>query len=401
MFDLHTFLFSILLAGLVLIGLRTGMLWAMRRHPLISLLIAMSIGTVYRLLGGPLPDLDAVRGISRFLLGVLAFFAAQQCRVSRLPRISPEVYRFATLGIPLNCAVFAATGYLVVPGLDLGGLMIVSGALVLGGALAIDRPLLNAPIEEHTRRAARLESAAVLAVALPIALVLEAGATVPEIALPLDQTPLFEALAGFAVGGTAGLLAGRLLKLSDVPVPVLPFLVAGAVFAITTAIGFDGTMALAAAGLLYSEEAPLRGTVRTRVWRLAEAMIAPVAIAGFGLILGPLIFGADLLIWVAAAVSLFAARVASRFALLQTLELPAPDRTFLSWFGGAPGIATILALLSLTASPAPLLEESALTYGAVCVIVGLFSARLSSRLLTQRLVHATAAERKRHRFGTA
>ncbi len=392
---------TIVLLTIFAAGLKSGALTAMALRPLLTTLGAILVGALYRRFGGPVADPEAVRLFAQFGLSMLAFLAAQQCRLSRLLSVSPTAFRLAVIANPLILAIFTATAFILVPGLDLWGTLVVGVALVLGGAPPVEKPLMSAPIEEKTRCAARLEGAACLGIALPVALIIEAGLTPTTLSTPLIAQPIFKSLAGFAVGGGIGLLAGRLVPLSNAALPVLPFLVALLAFGAGLFLGFDPVMTTIAAGLLYAEEAPLRGAVRTRLWRTGERWITPFALGAFGFLLGPILGQADFLVWVMALITLTAVRAGPRLLALQYSELEAQDRRFLAWFGGAPGVASALMLLSLLASPAIIVQDQPIALATVTVFCGILITRLSSVPLTQRLVQETALAQKKKRYRPA
>lgn len=388
-------LFPLLLLGLFVTGLRSGVLTTLAARPLLTVGGAVVLGAVYRQFGGPDIEPETIRGLSRFGLAMLVFLAAQQCRVSRLRRVSPAAFRLALFATPLCLAIFSATAFILVPGLELWGTLIVGVALVLGCAPAVEGPLLSAPIDDDTRCAARVEGAAAFSVALPIALIVEAGLMAPNAQMPLHTAPLFYSLAGFTVGGGLGLVLGRVVKLSNAPLPVLPFLVALSAYGAGLFTGFDPVMAAAGAGLLYSEEAKLSGAVRTRLWRTGERWLTPFAFAGFGFIFGPVLVQADFLVWVMGVVAVTLGRIAPRMLVLQGRGLQSQDRNFLAWFGGAPGAASALMLLSLLGSPTAVVQDQPVALAAVTILLGLAFTRLTSQALTQRLVQETALARKR------
>ena len=191
---------TVLLLTVFAVGLKSGALTAMAARPLLTTVGAIILGALYRRFGGPVADPEAIRLFAQFGLAMLAFLAAQQCRLSRLLSVSPSAFRLAVFAIPLTLAIFTATAFILVPGLDLWGTLMIGVALVLGGAPPVEKPLMSAPIDEKTRCAARLEGAASLAIALPVALIIEAGLTPTTLSTPLAEQPIYQSLAGFAVG---------------------------------------------------------------------------------------------------------------------------------------------------------------------------------------------------------
>lgn len=375
------------------VALRLKALAWLAARPLITVASASVVGLVWQGMSINTPDAELMRHAARFGLAMLGFFAALQCRVSRLAIRSPAAFRLASLAPIAFLALFTVTGFIVVPGLGILSALLIGAAVMLAGAPNVAAPLLTAPIETETKATARLESSATLCFALPLALLIEAGAT-PSID-PVHLQPLFKTLAGFAVGGGMGLIAGRLLPISSGPLPVMPGMVALACYGAAVYTTFDPVMATVAGGVLYSEETKLRADVRTRLWRVSEGLISPIAFIGLGLLLAPLLLQVQLLGWVAAAFAIFGARACARFAALQRMPLASQDQNFLIWFGGAPGAATALFLISLTESASPVISDQALALGVAVTILGIAATRLHSRPLTSRLVQATARARKR------
>jgi NhaP-type Na+/H+ or K+/H+ antiporter len=383
-----------ILAGLLLTGLRFGTLSRLARHPILTLFLAVIFGFGAQLAGLEPIDPAIIGLVAQFGLAMLAFVAAQQCRLSRLPHVSRAAFRLAGFGTPMMMLLFAGSAYILVPNLDLWAALMVGAAFALGGAPAIAGPLLSAPVADETRKAARLETASLLALNLPLLLLIDAAAIPVEPSAPLYLNPLFDGVAGFAVGGTIGLLAGRLLPLSDAELPVLPFLVGVAAFVFAMATGFQPVMATVAAGILYSEEAPLAGPVRTRLWRTGERILMPIGLFAFGFVLGPLAVAGDLLTWMMALLAVTVVRAIPRYGVLTGSSLPVEDRTFLVWFNGAPGAATAFFLLYLVGSPVGVQDE-AIALGGATLILGLIATRAISRPLTSRLVQQTALAQKR------
>jgi len=71
---------------------------------------------------------------------------------------------------------------------------------------------------------------------------------------------------------------------------------------------------------------------------------------------------------------------------------------FLAWFGGAPGAASALFLISLLDAPSIVAQDAVLTVGSLAVLFGIFAARLTSRPLVKLLLKQTALAKKRAMF---
>ncbi|WOI54133.1 cation:proton antiporter [Parvularcula sp. LCG005] len=395
MTPLYTTIFLIFLAALFLGAMRRGALSRLSDRPLVTLLAAIALGVVYQRMGLPEIDGGLIRLVADFAIALLAFLAAQQCRIGRLRIVSPAAFRLSLFAPPLIMLMFIATGFVLVPGLDVFSMFVASTAILLGGAPLLAGPLLTAPVDEATKITSRVEGATTLVLYLPLVLLIEAGASDTAIGTPPHEQPLFLALAGFAVGGAIGLLAGRKLPPSSAALPVMPFLVAAGVYVITRLLGLDAVMATLASGIMYSHEAPIKGEVRTRLWRAGEHLLTPIGLVTFGFVIGPTLLHPELLLWVAAIVFVVAGRAAARFVALQGIDVPSQDRTFLVWLGGAPGVASALILLSIAAGGPLQVDEMVVNMAALAIVAGICLTRLTSRPLTRWLAHQTARARKR------
>ncbi|RFB06082.1 cation:proton antiporter domain-containing protein [Parvularcula marina] len=391
---LTSLLTPLVLAGLVYVGLTRGILLELTRKPLIVTGVSIGIGLIWLMLNLPyFPD-KLIGAAAQSLLGALVFVAAMECRLSRLLRISPDAFRLATGGTLVMMFGFAMTAYILVPGMGLFPPLLVGAALMLGGAPAVSSPLLTAPIAEETRTAARVETATVLVLGVPIAMLLNSGAEPVTPGTAIIDLPAIRSLGGFAIGGIAGLAAGRFLPIPQAALPKSPLFFAAAMYVLAILIGLDPVMTLAGAGVAYSEEARLSAAIRTRYWRTGEATLSPIALALFGLIIAPHAVTLDFLIWFMALVGVGMVRALARYLALVPSHLPVADQTFLIWYNGAPGVGSALMLLIFTASNAPLTDQP-MALAAAAVLMGLASARMVSKPLTRRLVQQTALAQKR------
>jgi len=116
--------------------------------------------------------------------------------------------------------------------------------------------------------------------------------------------------------------------------------------------------------------------------------------------LAPRIFQADLLTIVFALAAITVMRAGPRLASLKKTTLPKESQMFLAWFGGAPGAASALFLISLLDAPSILTQDAVLTVGALAVVFGVFAARLTSRPLIKLFLKETAMARKRAMYAT-
>ena len=149
-------------------------------------------------------------------------------------------------------------------------------------------------------------------------------------------------------------------------------------------------------------------------WRLQAPAIVLMSLAV--LAVGPLwsvLFGNPLLspqatfgdvfrpiVSLAVAVILFEGGLVLKFENLRE-ALPKESQMFLAWFGGAPGAASALFLISLFDAPSIVEQDAVLTVGALAVLFGVFAARLTSRPLIKSLLKETALAKKRRMFADA
>ncbi|MBB4657762.1 hypothetical protein [Parvularcula dongshanensis] len=369
-------------------------------RPLLTAGIGMAVGMAFRRFGLPGADPEGLAEAARLGLAVLVFLTIQQCRPSRLARLSPAAARLGLLGAPLLILASGAAVFAILPGLGLWSALLVGSLVPLGLGAVEEARALTAPIPDDTKRALRLEAAYALLIALPIGLLVAAAGVPPEPGDTFVDNTLFEAFAGAAVGGAIGLLGGRFLPIRDAAIPAAPLVVLVVAYLGTRAVGYDALLGAVAAGLLYAEEAPLLGPVRSRLYSAGVRWCAPPAFFALGAALGPVLFQSDPLIWLAALVPPLVLRPVVRSAVLGGTSLPVADKGFLSWFGGAPAAAAALFTVSLLGSASSAAQEGVVAVATVLVLASLAVTRLTSTALIRRLVHASARARKR-RYGTA
>ncbi|MEO1015971.1 MAG: cation:proton antiporter, partial [Pseudomonadota bacterium] len=277
------------------------------------------------------------------------------------------------------------------------------------------KTLAAAPAPTGVKRAVRLESAAIAAFGAPAAIFCLGAATAagpgePQLA-PLFHTTV-SMLKGFVIGGACGLAgawlggkaksAARRWSLSAGEVSrlrasaaVLGGVAAGA---LAGALGGGIIVAAAAAGLLWSEETGREPAARRRLHRLADRAIPPAAYFAFGFLLLPRLAEADLLTVMFAVAATTILRAAPRLIALNGTPLPTGARSFLAWYGGAPGAGTALFLIMLTGEPAVAGLDEALSVGALCVACGVVGARASSKPLLDGFLQSAARGRRRAAF---
>jgi len=373
------------------------------RAPALMLAAGAGFSIVYRMAGGPFAPSEWAATGADALLAALAFVSAAQFRVSRLATVCPASFRLTIGGAPLFLLVCGLAAFILVPHLTLSAAFLVAGALTLNGAAFDRRAVADAPAPAVIKAAVRLESAAILALGVPAAILLEAAASAAPVGAPA-VAPLYEfslsAFKAFVLGGGLGLfaaIAGNRLKNIKKKAPFA--IAAGALAAgAATLIGAHPVIAAAAAGLLWGEQTTALVTTRVRMRRIVERVAAPTAYFAFGLLLAPRLLQADLLSIVFALAAVTVMRAGPRLVSLKKTTLAKESQMFLAWFGGAPGAASALFLISLFDSASIVAQDAVLTVGALSVTFGIIAARLTSRPLLKSLLKQTAVAKKRAMF---
>lgn len=389
-----------ILAAVFIFGHRSSLLAKAARAPALSIAVGAGASILYRGSGAPFMPGDWVAAGADAALAALAFAAAAQFRITRLASVCPASFRLTIGGAPLFLLLCGLAAFTLTPQLPLASAFLLAGALVLNGAAFDRRAVADAPAPAMVKAAVRLESAAILALGLPIAVALEAAATAAPEGMPL-ATPFFEAstamLTAFAVGGTCGLACAILSKsLKNNKEATSTTIIAGIAATLAAALlGAHPVIAAAAAGLLWGEQSGASATTRARLRRDIEGVVAPLAYAGFGALLAPQILQADLLSLTFALIVVTLLRAGPRYAALRPAALERENRIFLAWFGGAPGAASALYLLSLFDAPSIIAQDAVLSLGALAVVIGVAAARLTSRPLLKLLLKERAVARKR------
>lgn len=388
------------IVAVVTILARAGLAAWLAKRPIVVLALGVLAGAGLRMTSLPEVPPGSVREAARLGLALLAFLAAQQCRLSRLPRLSAPALRLGVIAGPGLVLVAAAAVFALLPDLGLWSALLVGVALPLGVGAFDERLALGAPLAPETKRAVRIDAALGVALGVPLAVLVEGLSIPPAAGAPITDYVGFGLFAGAAVGGTIGLLAGRFSPARSAGLPIAPFLAFCGTYGLAYALGFDAVMAGASAGLLYAEEAKLGGAARVRLFSAGSEWLTGPAFFALGLLLGPVALQADLLVWLAALVPVLALRVALRGAALGGTDLAAADKAFLSWFGGGPGAGAALFVVSLLGSPAAAAQPGVLVVASLAVAAGLIAARIGSGPLVTRQVRA-AARAKRKRYGAA
>ena len=376
---------------------------AVTRAPALLLAAGAAVSLVWRTAGAPFAPPEWAAAGADVMLAALGFAAAAQFRITRLAAVCPASFRLTVGGAPVFLIVCGLAAFILIPQLSLAGAFLLAGALTLNGAAFDRRAVTGAPAPATLKAAVRLESAAILALGVPVAVMLEAAATAAPQGMPL-VTPVFEAARGFliafAVGGSLGLAAAHYgNKLNNKKKAAALAVASGcAAFLIAPVIGAHAVIAAVAAGLLWGEQTSALSMGRVRLRRSVERVAAPLAYLGFGLALGPRLFEADLLTILFAGAAVTIMRAGPRMAALKKTALSRESQMFLAWFGGAPGAASALFLISLLDAPSIPAQDAVLTVGALAVTLGVFAARLTSRPLVTLFLKQTAVAKKRAMF---
>jgi NhaP-type Na+/H+ or K+/H+ antiporter len=357
------------------------------------------VAVLNRLVGAPALPADLLGAAGETGLAALVFVSAAQLRVSRLASQCPASFRLTLGGAPLFLFVCSLCAFVLLPQLSPPSAMLLGAALMLNGAAFDRRAVTAAPAPAAIKSAVRIESAAIIALGAPVAMILAGNAIAPD----AGEAPLgpllaasLEVLKGFALGGAVGFIAGRHLeRRSFFRGPRAAFAAGLSAFLLSPLIGAEPVIAAGAAGLLWGEETRTKPLLRLRMRRLIERGVAPAAYFAFAAALAPRLFQADLLTVLFAVAAVTVMRAGPRLAMLQTSALPKEAQVFLAWFGGAPGAASALFVLSLIDDPMIVEHDAFLTVSALAVALGVGAARLTSKPLAKGLVRQLALARRR------
>jgi len=370
--------------------------------PALLLIAGAGVSLLFQGLGAPALPTELIAATAEAGLAALVFVSSAQLRVSRLARDCPAAFRLTIGGAPLFLIVCSLCAFVLLPQLSLPSALLLGGALMLNGAAFDRRAVTDTPAPTAIKAAVRTESAAIIAFGAPIAMLLAGNA----IATAPDEPaagPLFFAslsvLKGFALGGALGYVAARFLGRRTNWRGGRAAIAAGlSAFLIAAFIGAEPVIAAGAAGLVWGEETTTRPAARLRLRRLIERAVAPAAYLMFGWVLAGRVLQADLLSVLFAAAAVTVMRAGPRLAMLQSSKLPKESQAFLAWFGGAPGAASALFILSLVDDAMIVDHEGFLTVGALAVVAGVFAARLTSRPLANAFLRQMAQAKKRRMF---
>ncbi|MEQ8179907.1 MAG: cation:proton antiporter [Amphiplicatus sp.] len=398
---------TLALAALAALGLfrilsRTKIMHAAAEAPAFVIVAGLCVSFLYRGLGAPALPTNWVASLAEAGLAALVFVSAAQIQVSRFARRCPASFRLTIGGAPLFLLICTLSAFVLLPQLSVPSALLLGAILMLNGA-AFDRKAVTAtPAPAAIKAAVRMESAAIIAFGAPVAVLIAGYATSPgagQVALePLMETSV-AALGGFASGGAAGYLAAKWAARAPGH-PAGRYAFYAALFSVLFAalLGFNAVIAAGAAGLVWGQETEASATTRLRLRRVVEQSVPPAAYFLFGAVLGARLLEADLLSAIFAMAAVTVMRAGPRLATLQSSPLPKESQVFLAWFGGAPGAASALFLVSLLDDAMIVDHEALLTVAALAVIAGVFAARLTSRPLANAFLRQTAMAKKRRMY---
>lgn len=383
---------------------RLGLLTSIAGRPALLVMLALGTGIVYRLLSFPVIDPALIGAGADMGLAALVFAAAMQFRLSKLRQQSPAALRLAVIAGPLFLFATAATAYVLVPALTVWPSILMAGALMLNGAAIDKKTIMASSLSSPIKQSVGLESAVALALGLPLVLFIEAVAVAPyTMGSQLLDASVFRMAIGFAFGGAVALTGAWLTArmITKAHHGLWPAMLAGAVAYLGAPFfGGEPIIAAAAAGFIWSEEIPMKRQTRVRLRRYIDMAVMPVAYAGFGFLVGHRVLEADTLVLLFSVSAITLLRVIPRLIALKKLELREEEQSFLAWFGGAPGAASALYLLSLIDSAAVIDQEALLTIGTTTILLGILATRLSSRPLARYFIRHAAIARKRRYYST-
>ena len=392
-------LIALIAAGFLERLSRTGLLRRAASAPGLTLAAGAGLALIGRLVGAPTLPTEWLADTGEALLAALVFGAAAQLRLSRLAALCPAAFRLSVGGAPLYLLVCALSAFILIPQLSPPAAFLVAATLMLNGGAFDRKAVTQTHAPASIKAAVRIESAAIIALGAPIAALAAGYATTPG-AHEAPLKPLLDAsldvFAGFAIGGALGLIAARRAKGDPARSPYFYAAAGGALaFLACALLHFNAVIAAGACGLIWGEEIRTTSMARLRLRRRIEEIVQPAGYFLFAAAFAPRLFGADLLSVLFAVAAATVLRAGPRLAVLQMSDLAPESQRFLAWFGGAPGAASALFLLSIVDDAVLADHEAVLTVAALAVVVGVAAARLTSRPLANGFLRQLATARKR------
>lgn len=392
-------LIALIAAGFLERVSRLGWLRRAASAPGLALAAGAGVALALRFSGAPAMPTEWLAAIGEALLAALVFSAAAQLRLSRLAALCPAAFRLSVGGAPLYLIVCALSAFILIPQLSPQAAFLVAAVLMLNGGAFDRKAVTQTHAPAAIKAAVRIESAAIIALGAPIAAIAMGYASTPG-AHEAPLRPLLDAslgvLAGFTIGGVLGLVAARRAKADPQRNPFF-FAAAGGLlaFLLCALLGVNAVIAAGACGLIWGEEIRTTSMARLRLRRRIEETVQPAAYFLFAAAFAPRLFGADLLSILFAIAAATVLRAGPRLAVLQMSPLAPESQRFLAWFGGAPGAASALFLLSILDDAVIVDHEAVLTVSALAVVAGVAAARLTSRPLANGFLRQLATARKR------
>jgi NhaP-type Na+/H+ or K+/H+ antiporter len=392
-------LIALIAAGFLERLSRLGLLRQAASAPGLVLVAGASAALIGRVSGVPTLPTEWLADLGEALLAALVFAAAAQLRLSRLAALCPAAFRLSLGGAPLYLIVCALSAFILIPQLSPPAALLVAATLMLNGGAFDRKAVTQTHAPASIKAAVRIESAAIIALGAPIAAIAVGYATTPgahEAPLKPLLDASFELFAGFAIGGALGLIAARRALADPARSPYFYAVIGGALaFIVTALLHFNAVIAAGACGLIWGEEIRTTSMARLRLRRRIEEVVQPAAYFLFAAAFAPRLFGADLLSMVFAIAAATVLRAGPRLAALQMSSLAPESQRFLAWFGGAPGAASALFLLSILDDAVITDHETVLSVSALAIIAGVAAARLTSRPLANGFLRQLATARKR------
>lgn len=392
-------LIALIAAGFLERASRVGLLRRAASAPGLVLAAGAGVALLGRASGAPTIPVDWLGDLGEALLGALVFAAAAQLRLSRLAASCPAAFRLSVGGAPLYLIVCALSAFILIPQLSPSAAFLAAATLMLNGGAFDRKAVTQTHAPASIKAAVRIESAAIIALGAPIASLAAGYATTPG-AHEAPLRPLLEAsfdvLAGFAIGGVLGLIAARRAKEDTARSPYF-YAVSGGLlsFLVCALLNYDAVIAAGACGLIWGEEIRTSPIARLRLRRRIEEFVQPTAYFLFAAAFAPRLFGAELLSILFAIAAATVLRAGPRLAVLQMSKLAPESQRFLAWFGGAPGAASALFLVSIADDAVIADHDAVLTVTALAIVAGVAAARLTSRPLANGFLRQLATARKR------
>ena len=371
--------------------------------PLLMIFIGFAFATLFNMAGRPPLSMVFAAELARLGLAALVFAAGTQFRLSRLTRTCPVSFRLCFAGAPLFMMVCGLSAFILIPQLTLPAAFLLGGVLMLNGAAFDRRALKHTPAPPMVKAGVRLEGAVILALSLPIVMLLQGNASANGsdggFLYPL-MLASFSVSGGFALGGIVGLGLAIFDKgISRLPRTVSASVCAFIVYIIAGHIGADPIVAAGAVGLIWGEQARVSLVQRLRLRLRVESIVLPLTYLAFGFFLVPSLWGGDLLMATFALAAVTVMRAGPRLVALQQTALQKEAQIFLAWFGGTPGAASALYLLTLSHRANLVDQELLLTLGTMCTLMGVVVARMTSQPLSTGYRRGLAAAHRRKLFG--